>query len=321
MTITRVIRDNVEFFTIDDTGESGMSQSALARLCGVSQQGVNKLLHKMAATAQTEGVRLELNKQVWLQERMLSGLKNSKISNLCLVRAAACAAIIEHYAFNSKHRTDEALFTYRKFGSVGITAWIQEITAWQGVPDFQSGIFIDSETLETISQRNIDAATYRLYFYLQKALHLQMKPKTNDILRDTKLSLRALGLGLRNIRELKLIPGLRRPKGRNQTEWGVRDRLQSQIGGQTEAPNPWGLIDLLTDTEIIEIKVIHQWKDALGHLLPKSETLPQHQRRLHLFGPKDTNLDRITEYCAKHDVQVTFEKVGKPIPQSSIAIL
>lgn len=86
MTITRVIRDNVEFFTIDDTGESGMSQSALARLCGVSQQGVNKILHKMAETHQADGANAELRKEIWLQERMLSGLRDSKISNLCIVK-------------------------------------------------------------------------------------------------------------------------------------------------------------------------------------------------------------------------------------------
>ena len=34
MNITRVERDGVEFFTIDDTGESGMSEIGLARLCG-----------------------------------------------------------------------------------------------------------------------------------------------------------------------------------------------------------------------------------------------------------------------------------------------
>ena len=41
MTITRVIRDDVEFFTNDATGESGMSESGLARLCGVTAMAVN----------------------------------------------------------------------------------------------------------------------------------------------------------------------------------------------------------------------------------------------------------------------------------------
>ena len=44
MNITRVERNGVEFFTIDATGESGMSESGLARLCGVAPQTVNELL-------------------------------------------------------------------------------------------------------------------------------------------------------------------------------------------------------------------------------------------------------------------------------------
>lgn len=309
MTITRVIRDNVEFFTIVETGESGMSESGLARLCGVSQQGVNKLLHRIAAIAEADDANGLLNRTIWIQGRGLSGLKDSKVTNLCIVTAAACATVIEHYAFNSRHRTEKALFTYRKFGSVGITAWIQEITCWQGIPDNQSGIFIEAETLAKMSQTKIDASTYRLYFYLQKASHLQLKPKTREVLMDNNLSLSTLRSGNRTIRALKIMPGLGKTKRRNQIEWEVRDRLQSRIGGQTEASNPWGLIDLLTDTEIIEIKVINQWKEAFGHLLPKSEALPQRQKRLHLFGHVDTNLERIIEYCSKHDVLVTFEKI------------
>jgi hypothetical protein len=312
MTITRVIRDGVEFFTVNETGESGMSQSTLARICGVSQQGVNRLLHRMAAAASSEHDGVGQNNEIWLRPRILSGLKDSKVTNLCIVKAAACAAIIEHYAFNSNHRTAEALFTYRKFGTVGITAWIQEITCWQGTPDLKSGIFIDAETLEIMSQNKIDASTYRLYFYLQRALHLQIQPKTIDLLRDNKISLSTLNASIRNIRKFQLIPDLHRAKRRRQIEWEVRDRLQSQIGGQTEAPNPWGVIDLLTDTEIIEIKFVHQWKEAFGHLLPKSETLPQHQKRLHLFGVIDTNINRISEYCSQYDVHVTFEKVEIP---------
>ena len=50
MNITRVERDGVEFFTIDETGESGMSESGLAILCGVSHQAVNKVLRSLLAT-------------------------------------------------------------------------------------------------------------------------------------------------------------------------------------------------------------------------------------------------------------------------------
>ena len=54
MNITRVERDGVEFFTIDETGESGMSESGLARLCGVTRVAVNKVVRMFLATYNSE---------------------------------------------------------------------------------------------------------------------------------------------------------------------------------------------------------------------------------------------------------------------------
>jgi hypothetical protein len=54
MNITRVERDGVEFFTIDETGESGMSESGLARLCGVSPVSVHKFISNTSLTWEHE---------------------------------------------------------------------------------------------------------------------------------------------------------------------------------------------------------------------------------------------------------------------------
>lgn len=40
--------DGVEFFTVLETGESGMSVSGVARLCGVSHQAVRDELYQAA---------------------------------------------------------------------------------------------------------------------------------------------------------------------------------------------------------------------------------------------------------------------------------
>jgi len=47
MNITRVERDGVEFFTLNATGESGMSESGIARLCGVAQQSIHAYLKSL----------------------------------------------------------------------------------------------------------------------------------------------------------------------------------------------------------------------------------------------------------------------------------
>ena len=56
MNITRVERDGVEFFTIDATGESGMSEAGLARLCCVSRQAVMKVLRETGVTKHDENL-------------------------------------------------------------------------------------------------------------------------------------------------------------------------------------------------------------------------------------------------------------------------
>ncbi|MDJ0719082.1 MAG: hypothetical protein QNJ54_33460 [Prochloraceae cyanobacterium] len=70
----------------------------------------------------------------------------------------------------------------------------------------------------------------------------------------------------------------------NPVEYQIRDRLHQQSGGLKEVATPAGRIDLLTNTEIIEIKRIGDWKAALGQILVYSAYYPEHQKRLHLFG-------------------------------------
>lgn len=74
------------------------------------------------------------------------------------------------------------------------------------------------------------------------------------------------------------------PDSNDNIEQQVRDRLYTQIGGLVEIATPVGRIDLLTDSEIIEVKAFKDWKAALGQVLAYSAFYPEHQKRLHLFG-------------------------------------
>ena len=123
MNITRVERDGVEFFTIDATGESGMSESGLARLCGVAPQTVNELLQNwVTGKRRSECLKALPDRDIWLQGK---GLDNAKV-----VKDQVCAAVIEYYAFESRNRNDKALFAFRKFAAIGMRAWIQATTEW-----------------------------------------------------------------------------------------------------------------------------------------------------------------------------------------------
>jgi len=318
MTITRVVQEGVEFFTIDATGESGMSETGLARLCGVTKQAVSLFLRDMVssnlASNQLEPLQ---RKDLWCQARGLSASEKSKISNLYVVCASVCAKVIKHYAFDSRHKTKEALFAYQTFAELGINTWIQQVTEWHGNAIPKTGIVTDFNTIETLMDKRLDGSSYRVYLVLQKAIRLRSTLSADEIMERAGISRSAYTTAVTKLDELKLLPDWCKIQRKTHPEREVRDRLQAQLGGKVEAYTKFGLIDLLTDTELIEIKVAHRWKDAIGHILAKSERYPNHQKRLHLFGFQEPILDTIKEVCDRLGIQVTFERIESPKKQLS----
>jgi hypothetical protein len=312
MTITRVVRDDVEFFTIDATGESGMSESGLARLCGVTKQAVSLFLRDMVSSNLHSNQLEPLQKKdLWCQARGLSASEKSKISNLYVVRASICAKVIKHYAFDSRHKTKEALLAYQTFAELGINTWIQQVTEWHGNTVPKSGIVTDFKTIDVLMDKRLDGSSYRVYLVLQKAIRLRMTLTADEIMLRSGISRSAYTTAVTKLDELGLLPDWCKIQRKNHPERLVRDRLQAQLGGKVEAYTKYGLIDLLTETELIEIKVVNRWKDAIGHILAKSEKYPNHQKRLHLFGHQEPILDNIEEVCDRLGIRVTFEMVEK----------
>ena len=204
------------------------------------------------------------------------------------------------------------MFALEKFAALGITAWIQEATHWHGNPVPRNGIVVDYDTLDTLIESKLDGTSYRVFFVLQKALRLRMELNADEIMKRANISRSAYRNAVTKLGEIKLLPDWITIQRKAHPERDVRDRLQSQLGGKVEAYTKYGLIDLLTETELIEIKTIDRWKDAIGHILAKSNKYPTHAKRLHLFGPKDPILETIEEVCTPHSIRVTFEKVDPP---------
>jgi hypothetical protein len=92
----------------------------------------------------------------------------------------------------------------------------------------------------------------------------------------------------------------------------IRDRLQQQLGGLVEVATPVGRIDLLTNTEIIEVKHVSDWKSALGQILAYGAYYPEHQKRIHLFGETHSlRTVAVQSTCSDLDVTTTFEQTGE----------
>lgn len=97
---------------------------------------------------------------------------------------------------------------------------------------------------------------------------------------------------------------------KSNSERTVVDNLikREKLKGQTEVKALFGLIDILTDTQLIEVKEFRGYKSAIGQLIAYSKSYPKHRLRLHLFG--DINHDRlkdITALCEEYNIKVTTE--------------
>lgn len=68
------------------------------------------------------------------------------------------------------------------------------------------------------------------------------------------------------------------------TEAWYRDRLAEKLKGKKEVHTKAGRIDILTDTEVIEVKRVSGWKGAIGQVKSYGSYYPNHSLRIHLFG-------------------------------------
>lgn len=91
-----------------------------------------------------------------------------------------------------------------------------------------------------------------------------------------------------------------------------RDKLCKILKGMTEIVTPVGKIDIKTETEIIEVKNVKNWKHALGQIQAYSKYYPKHTKRIHLYGDATKEkLEVIETSCKKFKVNVSFEPANK----------
>jgi hypothetical protein len=97
-------------------------------------------------------------------------------------------------------------------------------------------------------------------------------------------------------------------KSKKDIERQIQHCLWQQLGGEIEVGTLAGRVDLLTSTEIIEIKRASHWKDAVGQVVVYGHYYPSHSKRIHLFGSVHTSLRSLIErHCKKLKITVTWE--------------
>jgi hypothetical protein len=320
MSFTRVEQDGVEFYTLKSNGASGMSIAALARLCGVNDKSLAQLLDNIA-----RGLVRSKRLKRFSGSDLYLGVKAQK--GAVIIRAEVCSAIIRYYAFESSLKSEVAQYSYDKFADMGMEDWIQSITGWKpptptaeltedAVIDFitdrlepgmvAAGIQTDA-LIEMLKRGDFIGSGCRLYFYLEM-MHLQGEtPSERQICKDLKIAPSTLRKWLPKVHAWSHCADWLQLQARKGPEYPIQLRMHEELGGKMEAFTVVGRIDLVTDTEVIEIKQIAQWKDALGEVLAKGQCFPEHHKRIHLFGASDKLMEKIVPCCSVLEVLVTFE--------------
>lgn len=95
-------------------------------------------------------------------------------------------------------------------------------------------------------------------------------------------------------------------------ESSVRDQIAELHNGSTEVWTPSGVIDVLTEGEVIEVKYYKNWQRGMGQVLAYGSHYPDRSKRLHLFAQhEDSRVDEFVKQaksvCVEYGVQVTLQ--------------
>jgi hypothetical protein len=95
------------------------------------------------------------------------------------------------------------------------------------------------------------------------------------------------------------------------TEANVRNRLAERENGRVEVRCSTGIIDIVTPTDLIEVKDVMGWKGAFGQVMIYAMDYPFWDKRLHLFSCDSISEARktvIVNALAPFGVAATFEE-------------
>lgn len=100
------------------------------------------------------------------------------------------------------------------------------------------------------------------------------------------------------------------PSTKSAYELKCAKELAIALQGQTEVTTEAGRIDVLTVSEVIELKMAHNWKHGIGQLLVYGFYFPDRSLHLVLVGSNaDDYLDIARQHCQRFRIQVSvYEK-------------
>jgi len=172
------------------------------------------------------------------------------------------------------------------------------------------------EVVERLINAPLSNIAHRLWVYLsslyQSGADFDYIPTQVELASRLKVTRQSIMRAINELEKADLwnFP-INKSKEKRNLEQQIRDALKIALGGQSEVVTSAGRIDLLTDTQIIEVKRVDEWKSALGQVLAYSAFFPSHQKCIHLFGTASAlkKLPDIESACLAFGVAVTGEEV------------
>jgi len=122
--------DGIEFYVSKDGTKCGVSQIGLARLCGISESPMRRLLDQITNPMDSSVRPYELSKlleDVQGKECYLALASNQQAK---VINAKTAARIIRYYACEAKNKTEIAMFSLGKFAEIGIESWMKQVTSY-----------------------------------------------------------------------------------------------------------------------------------------------------------------------------------------------
>jgi len=146
--------NGIEYFTIVATGESGLSTTGIAKTVGVSKQAVSALVKSVQNSVSIKSLPESLQP---LHGKALQCQLAYK--NIQLLNADSWACIADYYAHDAQVKTTEAIKTYRAFGRIGATSYIQGVTGWLPI-----GLQSSKESRTALDRILDDATPYKVFY-------------------------------------------------------------------------------------------------------------------------------------------------------------
>jgi hypothetical protein len=132
-----VIIDGIEFYVSSNGEESGISQVGLARLCGVNEIAIRRLVDDLSVrhdlTSPQASSRLEKLKHLRCLPLAIDISSNQQA---VVIKDEYAGDIIRYF---SDRGNETATYSLRKFNAIGIRTWIKDVTGHSTGGD-QSGL-------------------------------------------------------------------------------------------------------------------------------------------------------------------------------------